>query len=460
MTPSVSQPPQDERTRMLFYMLVRRSLWIIRLRWGVPPTLLLGVFLARRMGFGFHHQGVLWIALGILLYNLVFFAFRRRVRVASAAAVTAFTYLQISLDYAALFGFIHLTGGGSSPVAVFLLFHIILSAILLPTWGAWLAAAVSVSGLIGIEALERASVWAHQEITYLGAPLFLSDEPMLAVLNVAVFATAAFVAAFLGTAIMGVLRKRIVDLAESHETIERISGERDQFMLQVTHNLRSPLTTALSLLETLDGGFLGDLNEKQRAYLQRLRIRMQGLLDTVSELLSLARNKHDVKKIAPRPVSLSSLATKIHQSYLEKATQKGVSFELEAPADPGIWVIGEEGLLEQVLENLVSNAIKYTNQGRVRLTLRREGGELAVVEVQDSGIGIPVKDMGHLFSEFFRARNAKALPVVGTGLGLALVKQTVELLGGDVSVQSEEGKGSLFTIRLPLAASGMRLENV
>jgi len=441
---------------MLFYMLVRRSIWFIGLRWVVPPALALGVFLAGRLGFGFNQQGILAVALCILCYNLVFFSLRRRVTEASLAVVTAFTFLQVGVDYAALFFFLHCTGGGYSPMAVFLLFHIILSAILLPTWGAWLAALVSVLGLSGIEGLAQAGILARQEIFYRGSPLFLTDVPILAVLNVLVLATAAFVAAFLSTAIMRVLRRRIHELAVSHETIERIGDERDQFMLQVTHNLRAPLTTSLSLIDTLDADFLGSLNEKQKSYIQRVRVRMQGLLDTVGELLTLARNKTHVHKLVVKPVDLCVLARKTHQNYLEKAAQKGLAFEFHDPGEPGLWVIGEEGLLEQVLENLVSNAVKYTHQGQVILTLQKKGADQVVVEVRDTGIGIPEKDMGHLFSEFFRARNAKLLPVIGTGLGLTLVKQTVQLLGGEVSVQSEEGKGAVFTVVLPLAASGAR----
>ena len=438
---------------MLFYMLVHRTLWLIRLRWMVPPALCLGAFLASRLGFGFHSEWILQVALCILLYNLVFWFLRRRVAHGKLPVVTAFTFLQVGVDYAALFCFIHLTGGAYSPVAVFLLFHILLAAILLPAWGAWLAAVVSVLGLFGVGLLEQTGVWARQEITYLGAPLFRSDEPMLALLNVLVFATAAFITAFLSTAIMRVLRRRIVELAESHEAIQRISDERDQFMLQVTHNLRAPLTTSLSLIDTLDADFLGSLNEKQKSYVQRVRARVQGLLDTVGELLTLARNKNGVRRLDPRPVDLLRLARQTHQNYLERATQKGLSLELCVPVEGALWVLGEDDQLEQVLENLVSNAVKYTILGQVTLTLREARSHQVEIEVRDTGIGISEKDKSHLFSEFFRGRNAKQLQVVGTGLGLALVKQSVGQLGGEVSVHSEEGKGTVFTVLLPLGSA-------
>jgi signal transduction histidine kinase len=406
------------------------------------------VALGRLLGLEFEAKGILWVALAIALYNVVLWTLRSRVAHGRPLFVEQFTWAQVSLDYLAMFALIELTGGIASPVSVFFLFHIILAAMLLPPLSAWLCATIAVVGLLCITIHDAVS-GVHHALRVNGEALVASTEPRLMGVALALFAAAAYITTFLSTTVLRALRLTTVDLFESRGALERVSAERDRFMLQVTHNLKAPAAACVSFVEVLTGDYLGPLNEKQRDYLGRLDKRLHGLLDTITELLAVARHRNAVRTMRREPVDMQALATRIQQVFSERARQKGIALVLEPCADPGpLQVLGDEQLLEQVVENLVSNAVKYTREGHVTLRLQRADGRV-VVSVEDTGIGIPEAAIPRLFSDFFRAANARALDPGGTGLGLSAAKETVTAHGGSLDVTSTENAGSRFSLTLP-----------
>ena len=261
--------PLDEK-QPLFGVLVRRSLWFVRLRWMVPPAMALAVGLGHLVGLEFEATGILWVALTILLYNVVLWAVRSRVAHGHRTSVERFTWAQVSLDYLAMFALIELTTGGiSSPVSVFFLFHIILAAMLLRPRSAWMCATVAVAGVVLITAHDALSGVQHA-VRFHGVALAVSMEPRLIAVALALFAAAAFITTFLSTTVLRELRRTTLDLFESRTALERASAERDRFMLQVTHNLKAPAAACVSFAQVLGDDYLGPLNEKQREYLGRL----------------------------------------------------------------------------------------------------------------------------------------------------------------------------------------------
>jgi signal transduction histidine kinase len=245
-----------------------------------------------------------------------------------------------------------------------------------------------------------------------------------------------------------------IDDARAFDEIEDLMRERTEFMLKVAHNLRAPLGASLSILDLLKDGYLGKLTEQQDEHLGRLDTRLRSLDQTVSELLALARTRDRSREIPDVVVDLVALASYTRKTFAEDAARKGLDFTVEAKENlPQV----ESGLnlLEQLMDNLVSNAIKYTPAGgTVEVAFSHPGSETVRITVQDTGIGIPLKEQGKLFSAFFRASNAKKTTTNGTGLGLALVKQTVERHNGEINVTSEEGKGTTVVIDLPARQPG------
>jgi signal transduction histidine kinase len=241
-----------------------------------------------------------------------------------------------------------------------------------------------------------------------------------------------------------------IENARAYEAIENLYEMRERFMMRVAHNLRAPLAAMRSILEVLREGYLGDLNEKQREYVTRVDRRARTLTDLINELLLLAENQRQDLQLRWEPVDLQVLLGRLERTFREEAARKGLTFRVDVAANlPPL--TGDADMIERMLENLVSNAIKYTPAGgQVRLTAASEGEALALV-VRDTGIGIPAEAQPRLFSEFFRADNAKVIEEIGTGLGLAIVKEIVGHHGGRIMVESEENRGTCFTVHLPLA---------
>ncbi len=241
-----------------------------------------------------------------------------------------------------------------------------------------------------------------------------------------------------------------IENAQAYHALEDLERNKSQFVRMVTHELRSPVQVALSLLNVLGRGYVGPLNDQQADLVQRAQHRLKFLQMLIDDLLDLAAGKAEVLATTERGlVSLTDLVHEVRARYESPARDKGLTLRCECP-DEALHVWGDRAELDRILNNLVSNAVKYTQQGGVTVRLERANGSVRVI-VSDTGIGIPADALPHLFQEFYRAPNAKALQEAGTGLGLAIVKDLVERYDGTIQVESVEGEGTTFTLTLPLA---------
>jgi len=236
---------------------------------------------------------------------------------------------------------------------------------------------------------------------------------------------------------------KVRDELASLKCLER---EKAEFMRILVHELRAPVSTSKSLAAALR--YVNQEDEKLDSVLGRIEARMDELLSLVNDILELSQIK------AGRPlgdVAVHDLVIKTRsdcEPYLEEATAKGLSLSLDLPASPVLVRIDLQAH-HLILSNLVSNAIKYTPAGSIQILLHKQG-PWAVLEVKDTGIGIPEEQINRIFTEFFRASNARHSRIPGTGVGLAGVKELVERFDGELELVSEENRGSTFTVRLPL----------
>jgi len=245
--------------------------------------------------------------------------------------------------------------------------------------------------------------------------------------------------------------------ARAYESIKKLEEERNRFMMRVAHNLRAPLNAALSILNVVRDGYMGDLNEEQSEYLRRVDRRARSMRSMINELITLAGNQSE-KRMESKAVDMKNLAGRIQRSFQHDAANKGLEYHVSV-ADELPDVLGDDEMLEQMLENLVSNAIKYTLEGSIRIDIARHSGENIKIEVSDTGIGVPEKEISSLFSHFFRAQNARAIEAIGNGLGLAIVKDIAGKHGGNVRVETEEGKGTKFIVTLPTGKADRKNES-
>jgi signal transduction histidine kinase len=247
-----------------------------------------------------------------------------------------------------------------------------------------------------------------------------------------------------------------IDHAQAYEKVQDLMRDRADFMLEVTHNLRAPLAASLGLLSLLLDDLLGELNSEQREHLERVQGRLRSLNETIGELLAIARTRDRSREIEDVVVDLGELAKRTEELFARQAADKEIA--LRVRTEPGLPTVESGlGILEQIMENLVSNSLKYTPRGgRIDVRFERDGGQTVVVEVKDSGIGIPAAEQDRLFEQFFRASNARKTTAYGTGLGLVFVQQAVERQGGSLELRSHEGHGTSVKLTLPTRASRSR----
>jgi two-component system phosphate regulon sensor histidine kinase PhoR len=239
--------------------------------------------------------------------------------------------------------------------------------------------------------------------------------------------------------------------------IERLEQVRQEFLSNVSHELRTPLTSMLAFIETLEAGAIDDKEASQRflSIIRRNATRMHELIDDTLELSAIESGNVQVRA---ELVELAPLVNDVIASLAAKASAQGIL--VSNVVNPEAVVYADARRLEQMLTNLVENAIKFNRENGTVTISYEEDAEVEATQspiarrrskimVQDSGEGIPAQHLERLFERFYRADRARSREMGGTGLGLAIVKHLARAHGGEVSVKSELGKGSIFTIELP-----------
>jgi len=221
---------------------------------------------------------------------------------------------------------------------------------------------------------------------------------------------------------------------------------RDAFVATVSHELRTPLTSISGFLEMMQEEE-HELGESGKRYLEVIRRSTNRLHALVEDLLLIAQIEAKRVELDLAAVDLTELASRSVEAARPAADDKGVSVEIAADQPPLVY--GDRARLTQVVDNLISNAVKFTNEGgNVHVGIAARNGSVELV-VADTGIGIPQDEQGQVFSRFFRASTATQQAIPGTGLGLAISRALVEQHGGSISIASEVGEGTRVTVSLP-----------
>jgi signal transduction histidine kinase len=247
-------------------------------------------------------------------------------------------------------------------------------------------------------------------------------------------------------------------LAEQNKRLRELDRLKDEFLSLVSHELRTPLTSIRGYLDLVLDEEAGQLNPEQRRFLEAVERNSGRLLRLVGDLLFVAQADAGRLSLEKANVDLSSLAAECVEGAGPAAREKAIHLVLAAKAVPAL--VGDRGRLAQVLDNLLSNALKFTPQGGTVEMRTSSDDQHVTIEVSDTGIGIPPADQPRLFDRFFRSSLADDQAIPGTGLGLAIVKAIVEAHGGRIMIDSVEGEGTTFRVDLPVAAeaTGERTE--
>jgi PAS domain S-box-containing protein len=234
--------------------------------------------------------------------------------------------------------------------------------------------------------------------------------------------------------------------------LKEVDKVKDAFVSTVSHELRTPITNIVGYVELLQDGVYGDPTEEQVSALQRVEQNSERLLALVEDLLTLSRLDEPQLRLETRLIDLRGVLSTVHEMLTPMLADRRLDFRVEVPQTP-VAMNGDREKLERMVANLAGNAVKYTpDGGEVRLQLSHHGST-AVIEVRDTGLGIPAQELDSLFRRFYRSSVAEQRAIQGTGLGLSIAKSIATLHGGTVTVESELGKGSTFRVVLPCLAS-------
>jgi two-component system phosphate regulon sensor histidine kinase PhoR len=231
--------------------------------------------------------------------------------------------------------------------------------------------------------------------------------------------------------------------------IKKLMRMRSEFVANVSHELKTPLTAILGYVETLQSGAIDD-KKNRMLFLEKIGDQSRRLHALIEDVLELSRIEGGCYAEAVEVVDLKDVSGAVLEILKAKAEAKKIQI-LEAVPE-GLRVKAQPDGLQRILVNLLDNAVKYSPEGTtVTLGARSESGGMTVIRVADEGCGIPAEHLGRIFERFYRVDVSRSRAAGGTGLGLSIVKHLVERVGGTVAVDSTEGKGSSFTVSLPSA---------
>jgi len=461
--PQPAPTPDGQELTLTERVLFERLGWFVEVRWVAGVSAL--VFMA--LGWyvfdvRFQALPAVLVLFGLFLYNAFFSLCAREIYQAGRISqrwLSALAHAMVLCDLLAVAALIHFIGGVENHFIVLFIFPMIVASEFFSKTTAY-AYATAAAGLI--HAIGWGEYLLYERGHYPLQVLVAEDpqrfEPLVApgaaqhwvfvfqvcfVMTFAVFATV-----FIASSIATRLRQREEELEEAYHGLQSLEQVKSSFMRKTSHELRAPVGALQSLLTAAhrqmpDGAPGRDL-------VARAAGRTEHMLDLIDDLLRYSRLRAAAQTMGRERVELAEIIRGAAEMFRPRAEEKGLRLDVHADSAE---LVGVRDSLTDLVNNLVSNAIRYTPEGgRVTVRVGTEAGRPRLA-VADTGIGIPDDELPHIFDEFFRGREAKETFAHGTGLGMTIIKRVVEMHGGDIDVTSAPGQGTEFVVTFPSAAS-------
>ena len=430
--------------------LYKRAHWLITLRWIAIVCVVLGTYICNKvLAIELQTSALYSIAILLAVYNvamlLLLNRFNKGEKEITCREAKKIINFQISADLLLLTVLLHFSGGIENPFVFYFTFHMIIASILLSPLESYLQATFAVF-LFGLLVLfEYMQIIPHHCLKGFVSNCLYRDGPYV-VGTFFVFTTALYLAVYMASYIAVRLRQAEHAYKQANILLEEKDRIKDEYVLRVTHDIKGHLATVQSCLSVIVNGIVGALNAQQTDLISRAHKRTINLTNFVRRLLELTQMRLS-DKLEMESFSLNNTVDSVVETVKTKAEDKSITLKsnVEPSADR---IFGNQFSVEEMLTNLVLNSIKYTpERGTVEINAT-SNGEGILVEVADTGIGIPKKEQKRIFDEFYRASNARNIERDGTGLGLSIVKHIVNRHGGKIEVESKNGCGTKFRLTL------------
>ncbi|MCP4257235.1 MAG: HAMP domain-containing histidine kinase [Planctomycetes bacterium] len=438
--------PVSENIRLL-----KRAYWLIKLRWIAIVCVGTAIYVSSNfLDIELQDTALYSVTILLALYNLTVLSllnhFAKRGNEVSHVAVKKIINVQISTDLLILTVLLHFSGGIENPFVFYFIFHMIISSILLSLWDSYLQAtfAVLVFGLLVL--LEYLQLIPHYCLKGF-TPNCLHRNKLYILGTLFVFTTALYLAVYMASYISVRLKRTERAYMQANILLQEKDYIKDEYVLRVTHDIKAHLATIQSCLGMVVNKVIGPHDERRLEFVDRAYARTINLTHFVKTLLKLTQMRLN-DKLETNVFPLSETVKNAVTAVSTKAEEKLITLNcnIEQSLDT---ISGNQFSIEEVFTNLLLNAIRYTPEKGTVIIDAKNGKDCVVIEITDTGIGIPADEIGDVFDEFFRASNARKVHQDGTGLGLSIAKYIVGRHGGKIWVDSIKGTGTKFWITLP-----------
>lgn len=452
-------PTNTKDLDYLWGMVSERNKWFIKLRYVAVLMLLcfylFVVFFSEENVNSLQNNGIFVIFNATLLYNLLLNYIFNSGRIHNDIFKfnpLKFALIQILLDLITLMILVYLTGLLNSPFYLFFIFHAIIGSMILPGRIVYLMVIL----LLVIFSLLNISVHYGiiQEFLISNAGPIVSLRMNYIILNLITFWLVMLASVMFSNNLAGALFRREQQLLEAVSEIELSEKEKQKYVLAVVHEVKSPIAAIVSYLNLLIGGITGEINEKARDVLLKMKKRSEEAISITNDIIEVSKIKL-LEEIRKEEIDPEVIIRDTIDRIKDKFSGAEIVFTYKDNRSSRRAVYADRHLMEILLSNIISNALKYTPPGgRVDFKIYDNDGRF-YISLSDTGIGIPDSELEKISGEFYRASNAKKSRVEGTGLGLSVVKQIIEKHNGTLMVVSpseignEKNPGTTVLLEMP-----------
>ncbi|MBL6964669.1 MAG: HAMP domain-containing histidine kinase [Bacteroidetes bacterium] len=429
---------------------IRLAFWLIRLRWYY----IIGIVVAYSIAKYILHITI-WglpinsVVLFLIIYNSLSFFYLRHLKRShirrSLKVVNRMINFQISTDLIALTVLLHFSGGVENPGIIFYIFHMIIGSYILSTKESILQTTFALLLVGSMTFLEYTGIIPHYPLEGFIITNMYSNLTYIICTGVIFVITSYFIVYIIRTVIRESTKHEIAYLNVNHKLRQK-DKIKNEYVVRITHDIKGHITAIQSCINVLHEKITGPLNQQQEEFVNRAHVRIEILNQFISDLLNITKIKLQ-QKYDKKYFDLNHSIEEVLKIAEENARNKDII--IVQKIDPSISkIFGEQSSIEEVIINLILNAIKYSPPGKNVTLSAEDKQDKVLIEVTDKGIGIPENEIDLIFNEFYRASNVKTQIKDGTGLGLTISKEIVESHGGKIWVKSNIGIGTTFSFLL------------